>query len=30
MFERPIRTEAELIEELRAGRFRPVNRLHQS
>jgi len=27
MFERPVRTEAELIEELRAGRFRPVNRL---
>jgi predicted metal-dependent phosphoesterase TrpH len=30
MFERPIRTEPELIAELRAGRFRPVNRLHQS
>ncbi|MBI3329681.1 MAG: PHP domain-containing protein [Nitrospinae bacterium] len=27
-FERPVRTEGELIEELRAGRFRPVNRLH--
>src|SRR5690606_35841109 len=27
-FARPVRTEAELIEELRAGRFRALNRLH--
>jgi predicted metal-dependent phosphoesterase TrpH len=27
-FARRVRTEAELIEELRAGRFRAVNRLH--
>jgi hypothetical protein len=29
VFERPIRNERELIEELRAGRFRAVNRLQQ-
>ena len=29
-FERPIRNERELIEELRAGRFRAVNRLQPS
>ncbi len=29
-FERPIRSEEELTEELRAGRFRPVNRLHKA
>jgi predicted metal-dependent phosphoesterase TrpH len=28
-FERPIRNERELIEELRAGRFRAINRLQQ-
>ena len=29
-FERPVRSEEELIEELRAGRCRPVNRLHRA
>jgi predicted metal-dependent phosphoesterase TrpH len=29
VFERPIRNERELIEELRAGRFRAINRLQQ-
>ena len=29
VFERPIRNERELIEELRAGRFRAINRLPQ-
>jgi PHP-associated len=30
VFERSIRNERELIEELRAGRFRAINRLHQT
>jgi predicted metal-dependent phosphoesterase TrpH len=29
VFERPVRDERELVEELRAGRFRPINRLQQ-
>jgi hypothetical protein len=29
VFERPIRNERELIDELRAGRFRAINRLQQ-
>jgi hypothetical protein len=28
-FERAVRTERELIEELRAGRFRAINRLQK-
>jgi predicted metal-dependent phosphoesterase TrpH len=29
-FERQVRNERELVDELRGGRFRPINRLHRS